>query len=160
MPTKSELEMENQLLMERIQKLEKNVDLTNQELTLTIIKMMMEEQRQARDENRQFIAEVNKEINKIERMKVKSKVGDKAVDWCHSLVVVPKPCRKVRICVDLKKLNDQVKKSIHHPMRTPWDIILSIPTKIEFFTTLDAKQGYWQMELEEKSREMTCSMTP
>nr|XP_040583544.1 uncharacterized protein LOC121132217 [Lepeophtheirus salmonis] len=95
----------------------------------------------------------------MERMKIIRKVGDKAVDWCHPLVVVLKPSRKVRICVDLKKLNDQVKRPIH-TMRAPWDIISCIPTNIEFFTTLDAKQGYCQMELEENPRDMTCFMTP
>nr|XP_040582404.1 uncharacterized protein K02A2.6-like [Lepeophtheirus salmonis] len=98
--------------------------------------------------------EVKKEIDHMEKMGVIGKVGDKAIEWCHPLVVVPKPNGKVRLCVDLLKLNDQVYRSIH-PMRTPRDIILSLPTEGKFFMTMDTKQGYCQMELAEKSGHMT-----
>uniref|UniRef100_A0A0K2VDR7 Putative LOC101859799 [Aplysia californica] n=1 Tax=Lepeophtheirus salmonis TaxID=72036 RepID=A0A0K2VDR7_LEPSM len=66
----------------------------------------------------------------MEKMGVISKVGEEAIEWCHPLVVVPKPNGEVILCVDKKKLNDQVYGPIH-PMRTPRDV-LSLPTKCSF----------------------------
>ena len=34
---------------------------------------------------------------------------DKPTEWCHPIVVVPKANNKLRICIDLTKLNEQVK---------------------------------------------------
>ena len=36
-------------------------------------------------------------------------VDDEPTEWCHPMVIVPKT-KGVRICVDLKKLNEQIKR--------------------------------------------------
>jgi hypothetical protein len=86
-------------------------------------------------------------------------VGDKPNDWCHPLVVVPKPNGKLRICVELKKLNDQVCRPVH-PMKTPREAIAGITPNAKYFSTLDAVHGYWQLDLEEGSRDLTCFISP
>ncbi len=86
-------------------------------------------------------------------------VGDRPTEWCHPLVVVPKPNGRLRICVDLKKLNDQVKRPVH-PMKTPREAVAGIPSKARYFSTMDAAHGYWQLELDKESRDLTCFMSP
>jgi hypothetical protein len=86
-------------------------------------------------------------------------VGDRPTDWCHPLVVVPKPNGKPRICVDLKKLNNQVCRPVHR-MKTPREAIASITPNAKYFSTLDAFHGYWQLDLDEESRDLTCFISP
>ena len=45
-------------------------------------------------------------------MAVISRVSE-PTDWCAGMVVVPKPDGKVRICVDLTKLNQCVRRERH-----------------------------------------------
>ena len=48
----------------------------------------------------------------MESLGVISRV-DSPTDWCAGMVVVPKPNGKIRICVDLTKLNESVKRERH-----------------------------------------------
>ena len=61
-------------------------------------------------------------------------------DWVNSLVVVPKPNGKVRICIDPRDLNKSVLRD-YYPMKTIEDILLEIP-EAKFFSKLDATSGY------------------
>ena len=56
-------------------------------------------------------------------------IGDEPVEWIHLLVIVPKPGGKIRICVDFKHLNSQVKRVIH-PMRTPANVVSFINKEV------------------------------
>lgn len=56
--------------------------------------------------------EVKKELDKMENMGVISKV-EEPTPWCAGMVVGPKKDNKVRICVDLKKLNENVMREVH-----------------------------------------------
>ena len=48
----------------------------------------------------------------MERSGVISKVQD-PTPWCAGIVVIPKKAQAVRICVDLKALNESVQKDIY-----------------------------------------------
>ena len=50
---------------------------------------------------------VQEELQRMEKFGAISKV-DIPTDWCAGLVVDPKPGRRIRICVDLTKLNESV----------------------------------------------------
>ena len=52
------------------------------------------------------------ELKRMESMGVISKV-DEPTPWCAGMVVVPKKQGKVRICVDLKPLNENVLREVH-----------------------------------------------
>ena len=70
----------------------------------------------------------------------------------------PKTIRKVKICVDLKRLNECVQKEFHplpHVEET-----LAQPTGAQVFTKLDANSGFWQIPLASKSRMLTTFITP
>ena len=80
-------------------------------------------------------------------------------DWVHPLVVVSKPNGKIRICVDLTRLNRYVKRPLH-PLITPKDAVAGISNKAKFFTSFDARHGYWQLPLDEESQLFTTFITP
>ena len=42
------------------------------------------------------------------------KLGDVPTEWCHPIVIVPKPGGDIRMCVDLTKLNSQVHRTSYH----------------------------------------------
>ena len=80
-------------------------------------------------------------------------------EWCHPVVLVDKKSSsEKRLTVDLRSLNQQVARPVH-PARTPRDAVTSIG-KAAFFTTIDARHGYWQVPLSESSKPLTTFITP
>ena len=57
-------------------------------------------------------SKVQQELKRMESMGVISPVTEPS-PWCSGMVVVPKPSGQVRICVDLKKLNECVQREFH-----------------------------------------------
>ena len=57
-------------------------------------------------------AKVKQELDRMEEMGVISKVTDPS-SWCAGMVVVPKASGAVRVCVDLKNLNQSVLREPH-----------------------------------------------
>ncbi|GFS00231.1 Pol polyprotein [Elysia marginata] len=53
--------------------------------------------------------DVEIELQKLQEQDIIKKVTE-PTDWCSGLVVVPKASRKIRLCVDLTKLNEGVKR--------------------------------------------------
>ena len=49
------------------------------------------------------------ELQRMEKLEVISRI-DEPTDWCAGMVVVPKANKQVRICVDLTKLNENVRR--------------------------------------------------
>ena len=93
--------------------------------------------------------------------KVKLQIGKtiKGLALLHPMVVVKKPDGRIRITIDYTKLNKFVGQPLH-PMRTPKDAIDAVRPGDMYFTTMDATQGYWQMELCKESRHLTTFMSP
>ena len=59
-----------------------------------------------------FRDKVKKELGRMESLGVISKVTE-PTPWCAGMVIVPKCSGDVRICVDLKALNESVKRETH-----------------------------------------------
>ncbi|XP_065182546.1 uncharacterized protein K02A2.6-like [Sycon ciliatum] len=79
--------------------------------------------------------------------------------WCHPIVLVEKKgTTEMRLTVDLRKLNDQVRRPTH-PARTPHDAVAAIG-KARYFTKLDARHGYWQVPLSDDAKPLTTFITP
>ena len=55
---------------------------------------------------------VKKELEAMEKMGIITRVNQ-PTDWCSGMVVVPKSNGKVRICVDMTKLNENVRREQH-----------------------------------------------
>ena len=79
-------------------------------------------------------------------------------DWCSAISFVRKPNGKIRSVVDLVQLNKYVKRPTH-PFPSPRDIVASIDKNSKCFAVFDAANGYWQIPLSEKSKDLTTFIT-
>ena len=93
----------------------------------------------------------------MERGGVISKV-DQLTPWCAGMVVVPKKSGAIRICVDLKKLNESVLREVHPLPRV--DKTLALLPGATVFSKLDTNSGFWQIPLANGSRLLTTFITP
>ena len=100
---------------------------------------------------------VRVEIERLEGLGVVEKVTQ-PTDWISSLVVTMKPNGQARLCIDPKPLNKAIMRN-HYPMRTLDDVIEEL-AGAEFFTHLDARNGFWHVKLTEKSKHLTTFETP
>ena len=69
----------------------------------------------------------------------------KPTDWVNGLLMVEKPNGKLRICPDLRPLNNAIK---HEHLDLPTVEIFSQMSGACFFSKLDASSGYWQIKVE------------
>ena len=72
--------------------------------------------------------------------------------------MTPKSNVKVRVCVDLSKLNEYVKRE-NHPLPAV-DTTLGRLAGSRVFSKLDANSGFWQIKLAWESRPLTTFITP
>ena len=68
-------------------------------------------------------------------------------DWCAPIVVVPKANNKVRVCVDLTKLNESVRRE-HFPLPTTNELLAQL-SGATTFSKLDCNSGFYQIPLAE-----------
>ncbi len=57
-------------------------------------------------------AEVEKELQRMQKLGVISKVSE-PTPWCARIAIFTKPSGKLRVCVDLKLLNENVMREVH-----------------------------------------------
>ena len=100
--------------------------------------------------------EVKAKLDVLEKQGILVKETE-PTDWISSMVVVAKP-GKIRICLDPKNLNKAVKRP-KYQMPT-LDEVLPKLSKVKVFTTLDAKDGFYQISLDETSSKLTTFWTP
>ncbi|GFY26821.1 retrovirus-related Pol polyprotein from transposon 297 [Trichonephila clavipes] len=74
--------------------------------------------------------------------------------WASPIVLVRKKDGSTRYCVDYRKLNDVTKKDSYPLPRI--DDILDTLSGHKWFSTLDLKSGYWQVEIHPEDREKTA----
>lgn len=74
--------------------------------------------------------------------------------WASPVVLVKKKDGSTRFCVDYRKLNNVTRKSTY-PIPNIDDILTYLGDS-KYFTTLDMFSGYWQVEIEEESKQYTA----
>ena len=100
---------------------------------------------------------VKEELVRMVSIGVISQV-DQPTPWCAGIVVAPKRNGDIRICVDLKALNESVLREVY-PLPTV-DETLAQLTGATVFSKLDANSGFWQIPLADSSRLLTTFITP
>ena len=104
-----------------------------------------------------LLPKVEKELNSMIDDGIIEKVNEPS-DWCAPIVPVVKPSGAIRICVDLKKLNESVKREFF--MLPNIDDISPNLAGMSVFSKLDASKGYFQLPLNEESSKLTTFITP
>ena len=79
-------------------------------------------------------------------------------EWVSPIVPVLKPSGDVRICVDLKKLNQSVERE-RYVIPTVDEIVHQLRGSSVFFK-LDAASGFWQIPLDPETAKLTTFITP
>ena len=97
-------------------------------------------------------------LDEMQTQKVIAK-EEEPTEWCHPMVVVPKKDGTVRVCADMRAINEAVERPTY-PVRTPKEAVTSVPQGMKFFSTADAAKGYWQMLVVKDSQKYTTFMTP
>ena len=98
----------------------------------------------------------------IKDLKDQGVIEDSYSEWASPAVVVEKKGKQgqIRLVVDFRGLNDQIRKD-HHPLPRIEDTFNQIGTaKPKFFSSLDLQSGYFQLSLAKESRDMTTFCTP
>ena len=99
-------------------------------------------------------SKVKEELARMEKLQVKRWV-DKPTNWCAGMVTVPKSNGKIRICMDLTKLNE---KRETYPLPKTDALLGEIGESTEFIK-VDANSGFWQENLAENSQLLTAFLT-
>ena len=100
---------------------------------------------------------LKKEIDRLVAQEI-LKPADTPADWVSSMVVVMKSNGKIRLCVDPKPLN-QALKCNHYPLPVIDDLLPEL-SKAKIFSVVDAKNGFWHVQLDTDSSYLTTFGTP
>ena len=104
-----------------------------------------------------LLPKVKAELERMELMGVVSRVRE-PTEWCAGMVVVPKTDSSVRICVDLTRLNESVRRE-RHPLPAVEQTLAQL-AGVRVFSKLDANSGFWQIPLAKESALLTTFITP
>ncbi|XP_014663369.1 PREDICTED: uncharacterized protein K02A2.6-like [Priapulus caudatus] len=97
------------------------------------------------------------ELDKMEDQGVIRKVTHHT-DWCSSITTAIKKDGSIRVCLDPKRLNKNLKRC-PHKIQTLEEVNPEFVNG-KYFTKLDAKSGYWSVHLSEDSQELTTFRSP
>lgn len=97
------------------------------------------------------------------RHQVKQMLDDDVIQpstspWASPVVLVKKKDGSLRFCVDYRKLNKITKKDVYPLPRI--DDSLDRLRHARYFSSMDLRSGYWQIEVDERDREKTAFITP
>ena len=96
-------------------------------------------------------------LNNLEEQGIIQKI-DEPTDWVSSMVTVTKDDGSIRICLDPTDLNKAIKRP-HFPLPVVEEVLTQLKGA-KIFSTLDAKSGYWQVQLDKESQKLTTFNTP
>ncbi|UYV75047.1 K02A2.6-like [Cordylochernes scorpioides] len=104
-----------------------------------------------------LMKQVKEQLEEMTRLGVIESV-EEPTEWCAGMVAVSKPGGKIRICVDLTKLNQYIRRE-NYPLPATEHILGQLGNAC-YFSKLDANSGFWQFGLAKESQKLTTFITP
>lgn len=101
---------------------------------------------------------VTKELDRKTMLGVIKKKVEEPIDWVNSMVCTKKKSADLRICMDPKDLNENIKREHYQIPKS--EEITSKMAGARYFTKLDTSQGFWQLKLDESSTKYCTFNTP
>lgn len=83
---------------------------------------------------------------------------EEPADWVHNMVIVEKPDKSLRICIDPVELNKHILREFY-PIPTLEEISTKLAHK-KYFSVLDLKDGFHQIRLDSESSKLCTFSTP
>jgi len=103
--------------------------------------------------------EIQTELDSMERDGIICKIPTaQPTEWLSNLAYARKPNGKLRVCLDPRNLNQCIRRT-HHRAPTVEEITYKL-SNAKVFSKLDAKNGYWSIELDETSKLLTAFNSP
>lgn len=97
-------------------------------------------------------------LKQVDKMLQEGIIEPSQSPWSAPVVLVKKPNGDYRFCIDYRKLNEVTKRD-SYPL--PYiDFILSKLKGAKYLSTLDLRNGYWQVPLSVDSKEKTAFVVP
>ena len=101
--------------------------------------------------------EANRILDEMEKSGIIERI-DHPTQFLSPSFFVAKPQGGLRHVVDLSDVNNYVERPIHG-FATPEEVSATIPAGSKYFATMDLKSGYFQVLLDESSRDITAFLT-
>ena len=83
---------------------------------------------------------------------------DVPTDWISSMIVATRRNGKIRLCIDPKPLNKALKRN-RYPVPL-LDDLLTQQTNVKVFSVINAKIGFWNVQLDDESSMLTTFGAP
>ena len=101
--------------------------------------------------------ELKGELDRMEKDGIVEKIST-AVEWCSPIVIAHRKNGAIRVCIDYRRLNEVIRC----PSRQIPTVeeVLGRVGQATCFSTLDMRNGYWQVEVEEESKKLLVFGTP
>ncbi|XP_034029739.1 uncharacterized protein LOC117513601 [Thalassophryne amazonica] len=104
-----------------------------------------------------LLAAVKEELGRMEASDITEAMTE-PTEWCALMVPVQKKNGRVRICVDLERLNRAVKRERFTFPRS--EEMIAQLSGYTVFSSLNAASGFWQIPLDKDIQRLTTFVTP